>query len=66
MSGHQRTTQTVVIYANEPGYEETFWSEAAAKAGGKRLMQVFAADPIEVFAFVSGFSPSLDEGWRVV
>jgi hypothetical protein len=47
-------------------YAESFWNEPAAKARGKAAQASFAANPIEVFAFVSGFSPSLDEGWRVV
>jgi hypothetical protein len=44
---------------------KSFWNEAATQAG-KTTQASFAVNVIEVFAFVSEFSPSLDEGRRGV
>ncbi len=65
MIGHQRIRNRRGARKRTMGYEETFRNEADAKARGATQPR-FAANPIEVFAFVSGFSPSLDEGWRMV
>jgi hypothetical protein len=64
--GHQRIRKPRGTRKRTRGYEETFWNEAATKAGERLLNQVLPANAIEVFAFVSGFSLSLDEDWRVV
>jgi hypothetical protein len=44
---------------------KSFWNDAATQAG-KTTQASFAVNVIEVFAFVSEFSPSLDEGRRGV
>jgi hypothetical protein len=55
MFGHQRIRKPRGTRKRTRGYEETFWNEAAAKAGERRLNQVLPRTLLRFLPLLPGF-----------